>query len=176
MSSMNPGVPSGVSSGTPYSHPSEHGGNGSLGAGAPPSPCGGAGSVSQGAGRGAGPTGPGTFPDPVKRWGGRSWTHSDTSQRSEFGAFLDDLSDLARGTGGGAPAELRGEIEHRVSQARERMSQALDQGVEMSHRARDQMQRGIDYSRDTVSGRPLSALMVAAVGGLIVGLLLSRRD
>jgi ElaB/YqjD/DUF883 family membrane-anchored ribosome-binding protein len=46
----------------------------------------------------------------------------------------------------------------------------------MSHRARDQMQRGIDYSRDTVSGRPLSSLMVAAVGGLIVGLLLSRRD
>jgi ElaB/YqjD/DUF883 family membrane-anchored ribosome-binding protein len=154
MSSVNPGTPSGAPSGTSSGHPTEHGGNGSLG---------------------AGPTGSGTFPDPVTRPGSRGWTRPNTSQRSEFGAFLDDLSDLARSAGGGAQAELRGEIEHRVSQARERMSQALDQGVEMSHRARDQMQRGLDYSRDTVSGRPLSSLMVAAVGGLIVGLLLSRR-
>jgi ElaB/YqjD/DUF883 family membrane-anchored ribosome-binding protein len=161
MSSVNPG--------TPYGNPSEHSGNGSLGADGPSSHGG-------GAHPSATPSGPGTFPDPVTRVGARGWTRSDTSQRSEFGAFLDDLSDLARGAGGGAQAELRGEIERRVSQARDRMSQALDQGVEMSHRARDQMQRGIDYSRDTVSGRPLSALMVAAVGGLIVGLLLSRRD
>ncbi|RPH45454.1 MAG: DUF883 domain-containing protein [Burkholderiales bacterium] len=99
-------------------------------------------------------------------------TRTDSGGGSEFGAFLDDLSELARGTGHG---DLRGELERRVSQARGRMTEALDQGVEMSHRAREQMRRGIDYSRDTVTERPLSALTVAAVGGLIVGLLLSRR-
>jgi ElaB/YqjD/DUF883 family membrane-anchored ribosome-binding protein len=155
MSSVNPGNPSGPPSSTPHSSPPEHGGNGSLGAGS---------------------SGSGTLPDPVTRLGGRGWSRSNTSTRSEFGAFLDDLSELARGAGGDAQAELRGEIERRVSQARDSMSQALEQGAEMSHRARDQMQRGIDYSRDTVSERPLSSLMVAAVGGLIVGLLLSRRD
>jgi ElaB/YqjD/DUF883 family membrane-anchored ribosome-binding protein len=154
MSSVNPGTPSG----TPF----EHVGNGSLGAG--------------GTGTSAGPSGPGTFPGPATHRGGRGWTRSHTSQRSEFGAFLDDLSDLARGTGGGVQAELRGEIERRVSQARDQMNQAIDQGVEMSHHARERMQRGIDYSRDTVSERPLASLMVAAVGGLIVGLLMSRRD
>ncbi len=152
MSSVNPGIPSSAPSGTP----SEHAGNGSLGAG--------------------GHTGPGTFPDPATHPGGLGWTRSHTSQRSEFGAFLDDLSELARGNGGSVQAELRGEIERRVSQAREQMNQALDQGVEMSHRARDQMRRGIGYSRDTVAERPLASLMVAAVGGLIVGLLMSRRD
>jgi ElaB/YqjD/DUF883 family membrane-anchored ribosome-binding protein len=162
MSSVNPGTPSG----TPF----EHGGNGSLGAGGPTSHGIG------GTGPSVGATGPGTFPDPATHPGGRAWTRSHTSQRSEFGAFLDDLSELARGTGGGVQAELRGEIERRVSQAREQMTQALDQGVEMSHRAREQMRRGIGFSRDTVSERPLASLMVAAVGGLIVGLLMSRRD
>ena len=112
MSSVNPGTPSGAPSG----HPSEHGGNGSLG---------------------AGPTGPGTFPGPMMRLGSRRWSRSDASRHSEFGAFLDDLSDLARDAGGSAQAELRGEIERRVSQARDRMSQALDEGVAISHRARD---------------------------------------
>jgi ElaB/YqjD/DUF883 family membrane-anchored ribosome-binding protein len=46
----------------------------------------------------------------------------------------------------------------------------------MSARARDQVNRGLDVSRDAVAERPLSYLAMAAVGGLIVGLLLSRRD
>lgn len=166
MSSLNPGTPSGTPSGIPF----EHVGNGSLGAGSPSSPSVG------GIGTSAGTTGPGTFPGRATDPGGRGWRRLHTSQRSEFGAFLDDLSDLARGAGVGAQAELRGEIERRVSQARDQMNHAIDQGVEMSHHARERMQRGIDYSRDTVSERPLASLMVAAVGGLIVGLLMSRRD
>ena len=122
-----------------------------------------------------GPSGAGTFPDPASQAGGRAdWTRADERSRSEFGAFLDDLSELARG--GGHGADLRGELERRVSQARTRMSAALDQGMEMSARARDQMNRGLEVSRDAVSERPLSYLAMAAVGGLIVGLLLSRRD
>nr|HMS80183.1 hypothetical protein [Burkholderiaceae bacterium] len=92
----------------------------------------------------------------------------------EFGAFLDDLSELARG--GGHGTDLRGELERRVAQARTRMNAALDQGMEMSARARDQMHRGIEVSRDAVVERPLSSVAIAAIGGLIVGLLLSRRD
>jgi ElaB/YqjD/DUF883 family membrane-anchored ribosome-binding protein len=123
---------------------------------------------------GSGPTGAGTFPDaPAASTPGRSWTRSDESQRAEFGAFLDDLSELARG---GSQSDLRGELERRVSRARHRMGAALDQGREMTVRARDQMSRGIDHSRDAVSERPLSYLAMAMVGGLLIGLLLSRRD
>lgn len=154
---------------TPPSSSADRSGNGSTGTvghygssvGVPPDELAAAG----------GPTGSATFPGGTA--GSRDWTRSDETNRSEFGAFLDDLSELARG---GGHADLRGEIERRVSVARERMSTALDQGVEMTARARDQMQRGIDYSRDAVVERPLSYLALAAVGGLLVGLLLARRD
>lgn len=151
MSNVNPGTPSGT--------PSERGSNGALGTGMHAT---------------SDPAAAGSFADPVAAHGGHGRTRSDRSHRSEFGAFLDDLSELARGAGG--QGDLRSEIERRVSKARGRMTEALDQGVEMSHRAREQMQRGIDYSRHTVSERPLSSLMVVAVGGLVLGLLMSRRD
>ncbi|MFM1991171.1 MAG: hypothetical protein RJA99_4128 [Pseudomonadota bacterium] len=102
----------------------------------------------------------------------RGPARGDDSHRSEFGAFLDDLSELARGGHG----DLRGEIERRVSHARTRMNAALDQGREMSWRARERMARGLDHSRDAVVERPLSSIALAAAGGLLVGLLLSRRD
>jgi ElaB/YqjD/DUF883 family membrane-anchored ribosome-binding protein len=115
--------------------------------------------------------------DPLTTQRGRGALHADADGRSEFGDFLDDLSELARGAGG--HGDLRGEIERRVSQARGRMDDALEEGVEMGHRARRemrrQMHRGLDYSRDTVTERPLSAMTAAAIGGLIVGLLLTRR-
>jgi ElaB/YqjD/DUF883 family membrane-anchored ribosome-binding protein len=148
---------------------SDRGGNGPIaaGLGAPPGgPSGG--------GSGAGPTGPGTQPDSPSAYGaGRSWTRSDDASRSEFSAFLDDLSALTRGQ---SQSDLHGEIERRVSQARHRMSNALDQGREMTVRARDQMNRGIEHSREAVSERPLSYLAMAMVGGLVIGLLISRRD
>jgi ElaB/YqjD/DUF883 family membrane-anchored ribosome-binding protein len=115
----------------------------------------------------------GNSTDPLTSQRGRGALHGDAGGHSEFGDFLDDLSELARGAGG--HGDLRGEIERRVSQARGRMDDALEQGVEMGHRARRQMRRGIDYSRDTVTERPLSAMTAAAIGGLIVGLLLTRR-
>jgi ElaB/YqjD/DUF883 family membrane-anchored ribosome-binding protein len=170
-----------IQSGTPSGSQSERNGNGSMGGSTPSGAMGGApmgtsapgGSSSSGlplSGSTGGPTGAGTFPDGGSSRGGY---RPDEGHRSEFGAFLDDLSELARGSGQG---DLRDELERRVSQARGRMSAALDQGMEMSARARDQMQRGIEYSRDAVVERPLSALSLAAIGGLLVGLLLSRRD
>jgi ElaB/YqjD/DUF883 family membrane-anchored ribosome-binding protein len=124
----------------------------------------------------AGTSGAGTFPDPVSPSARPGWTRSDETSRSEFGAFLDDLSELARG--GGHGTDLRGEIERRVTQARRRTSAALEQGAALSARARAraQVNHGLAVSRDAVAGRPLSSLAIAAVGGLIVGLLMSRRD
>jgi ElaB/YqjD/DUF883 family membrane-anchored ribosome-binding protein len=46
----------------------------------------------------------------------------------------------------------------------------------MTVRARVQMARGIDHSRDAVSERPLSYLGLAMIGGLLIGMLISRRD
>ena len=123
----------------------------------------------------AGTSGAGTFHDPASPSARPGWTRSDETRRSDFGAFLDDLSELARG--GGHGTDLRGEIERRVSQARRRTSAALEQGAELSARAREQVHHGLEVSRDAVAGRPLSSLAIAAIGGLIVGLLLmSRRD
>ncbi|MCA3180108.1 MAG: hypothetical protein O9345_04780 [Burkholderiaceae bacterium] len=77
---------------------------------------------------------------------------------------------------GGHGTDLRGQIERRMSQARRRTRAALEQGAEMSTRAREQLTHGLEVSRDAVAGRPLSSLAIAAVCGLIVGLLMSRRD
>ncbi|MEI7447443.1 MAG: hypothetical protein WCK28_21325 [Burkholderiales bacterium] len=155
MSSVNPGMSSGSSS--------DRGGNGSLGT--TPSASASSGGTDGGTAFPAAGTGAG-----LARPGPRTGVGTE---RSEFGAFLDDLSELARGDG---HVDLRGEIERRVSQARGRMNAALDQGMAMTVRAREQMQRGLDVSREAVVDRPLSSIALAAVGGLIVGLLLSRRD
>lgn len=100
------------------------------------------------------------------------------SRQSEFGAFLDDLTQLVRGQsggGGGAGSELRAEIERRVGMARERMNDALGQAQEAGAMYTERMRRGLDQSREMVAERPLSAVAVAAIGGLIVGMLLNRR-
>jgi ElaB/YqjD/DUF883 family membrane-anchored ribosome-binding protein len=103
----------------------------------------------------------------------RNWTRSDEANRSEFGAFLDDLSDLARG--GGHSVELREELERRVHQAREQLNSALDHGMEMSVRARDSMQHGIEYTRGMVSERPIAYVAIAAGVGMLVGMLIAHR-
>lgn len=156
MSSFSPGTVGGPSP--------ERGGNGSLGS-SPTDPLSAAGPVGY---RDPAPT----TGDPHARDVARGRGHRGDANRSEFGDFLDDLSELARGGQG----DLRHEIEHRVAQARTRMAAALDQGRELSTRARAQMVRGLDQSRGAVVEHPLSSIALAAAGGLLVGLLLSRRD
>lgn len=102
---------------------------------------------------------------------------------SELGNFLDDLSNLIRSNTG---TDVKAEIERRIDQARDGMRDAAAQargvahsisesGHEAADRARHQVERGLDRSRETVSDYPLSAVAVAATGGLIVGLLLAAR-
>lgn len=110
---------------------------------------------------------------PAEMGSHRNWTRSDETNRSEFGAFLDDLSDLARG--GGQSAELREELERRVELAREQLQSALDQGMQMSMRARDSMQHGIEYTRGMVSERPLAYVAIAAGVGILIGMLIAHR-
>jgi ElaB/YqjD/DUF883 family membrane-anchored ribosome-binding protein len=119
---------------------------------------------------GGGETGAGSAGEDLHH---RTWTQSDETNRSEFGAFLDDLSDLANRSG--HSAELREELERRVRMAREQLQSALDQGIEMSTRARDSMHQGIDYTRGVVSERPLVYVAAAAGVGLLLGMLISSR-
>lgn len=92
--------------------------------------------------------------------------------KGEFSAFLDDLMTLVRSRTGMDSGDLQREIESRVNLARDQMTAYAQQ---YGNQARDSMNRGLDASRDMVHERPLSAVAVAAVGGLIVGLLLGRK-
>ncbi len=104
---------------------------------------------------------------------GALWRRGKEPHRAQLGGFPDDQSELWRGSGASA---LRSEIEHRVDVTRGRLSAAIDHGRELSAQARDQVRRGIDTSRDVVVERPLSSITVAAIGGLLIGMLLSRRS
>jgi ElaB/YqjD/DUF883 family membrane-anchored ribosome-binding protein len=59
---------------------------------------------------------------------------------------------------------------------RERLGTTLAQSRELSARAREQMQRSVEASRDVVVHRPLSAIAMSVAVGLVAGLLLSRRS
>jgi ElaB/YqjD/DUF883 family membrane-anchored ribosome-binding protein len=102
---------------------------------------------------------------------------ADTSR--DFGSFLDDLLQLVRGRVGEAGDELRTQVEERVSLARDQIGGALEQaqqaGSEMSARAREGVQRGIDNSLAVVLERPIASVCIAAVGGLIAGLWIASR-
>lgn len=95
---------------------------------------------------------------------------------TEFRDFLDDVAALLDSSSTG---DIRAEIEKRIKTAKAGLKQAYnglaDQSSEFADRAREGVERGLDYSRDTVTEHPLSSVGVAAVGGLIVGLLLGSR-
>lgn len=94
----------------------------------------------------------------------------------EFNDFLDDVATLLESSSG---ADIRAEIEKRVKTAKASLKGAVDgiseSSSELAERAREGLERSLDYSRDRVAERPLSSVGVAAVGGLIVGLLLAGR-
>ena len=105
--------------------------------------------------------------------------------QSEFSAFLEDLSQLVRSQNASATSgsstttssgsDLRGEIEKRVAQAREKMSGALGSAQNAGAAVSDRMRRGLDQSTDVLAERPLQTITIAAAAGLLVGLLLADR-
>ena len=93
-------------------------------------------------------------------------SHSD-----ELRSLLDDLVSLARVSQG----DLRADLQRRVNDARERLGSTLEQGRELSLRAREQVQKGVDASREAISHRPLSSIAMSVAVGMVLGMLLSRR-
>lgn len=98
------------------------------------------------------------------------------ARQSELSAFLDDVSELLRGSDA---SDLREMLEQRVAQARDTLSQAVSQaqeaGAVVQARARESVHRTMETSRGAIVERPLSAVAIAAVGGLVIGLLLGSR-
>jgi len=91
--------------------------------------------------------------------------------RNELYSLLDDLSTLARSGQG----DLRSELERRVGQARDQLNASIMDSRDVASRAREQIVRRVEASREVLSHRPLSSVTMAAVGGLVIGLLLGRR-
>lgn len=93
--------------------------------------------------------------------------------RSELHSFLDDLAALLSGS---SPAgDLRKELAQRVALARGQIHTAVEHGRDLSHRARESIDHGIDASRSAIAQRPFTSLAAATGVGLIIGLLISRR-
>jgi hypothetical protein len=70
---------------------------------------------------------------------------------------------------------LRSELERRVGQARDQLNTSIMDSRDVASRAREQIVRRVEASREVLSHRPLSSVTMAAVGGLVIGLLLGRR-
>ncbi len=104
-------------------------------------------------------------------------THDARPAQGEFGAFLDDVSELLRGSAGSG--DLREMLDARIAQARDTLEQAVGQAQEASAaiqaRARESVNRTLETSRTAVVERPLSSVALAAVAGLVVGLLIGGR-
>lgn len=92
--------------------------------------------------------------------------------RAEYAAFLDDLAEIARTS---APGDVRRELEASVARARRRVVDLVDSGIDLAVDARERAQRGLLVSRETIADRPLASVAIAALAGLLVGLLLNRR-
>jgi ElaB/YqjD/DUF883 family membrane-anchored ribosome-binding protein len=92
--------------------------------------------------------------------------------RNELHNLLDDLSTLARSGQG----DLRSELERRVGQARDQFNTSIMDSRDVASRAREQIVRRVEASREVLSHRPLSSVTMAAIGGMVIGLLLGRRS
>ncbi len=100
------------------------------------------------------------------------------SPPDELTHFLDELSDFIDSTEGDAHA-IKAELNRRVHRARGHarslIRAAQGAGSALGDRAAESMHRGLDRSRDMVHERPLSAIALTAVGGLLLGMLLTYR-
>jgi ElaB/YqjD/DUF883 family membrane-anchored ribosome-binding protein len=71
---------------------------------------------------------------------------------------------------------LRSELERRVGQARDQFNTSIMDSRDVASRAREQIVRRVEASREVLSHRPLSSVTMAAIGGMVIGLLLGRRS
>lgn len=96
-------------------------------------------------------------------------------RQGEFRAFLDDLTELLRGTPVG---DLREQLGSRIERARDSLQEAVGQAqqasAEFSQRAREEVDRTLESSRQAVVERPFTAVAAAAAIGFLVGALWGR--
>ena len=102
--------------------------------------------------------------------GGATRTRPDETDRSGFGAFLDDLSDPTRRDD--RVADLRDGFERRVSRARARMSEAFDHGAARLRRARRRTPRST-VSRLPTQGAPMKKTRFPITRGALVAIVQS---
>ena len=98
--------------------------------------------------------------------------------RDELSAIADDVGYLLRNESVVNP-ELKAQLEQRFHQLRGTVSLLAEEAVEAGDRLRadveDEVQARITAARDAVQQRPITSVAMAAVIGMSVGMLLSRR-
>ena len=72
-----------------------------------------------------------------------------------------------------ATADIAGD---RVGEARKRLEQALDNGVEIYHRARDRAIAGAKVTDAAIHQHPYQAMMVGVGVGALLGYLIARKS
>ena len=108
----------------------------------------------------------------------RSFDASLHDFRDELSAIADDVRYLLRNESVVNP-ELKSELEQRFNRLRGTVSMLAEDAVAASDRLRvgveDDVQARIAATRDAVQQRPITSVAMAAVIGMSIGMLLSRR-
>lgn len=108
----------------------------------------------------------------------------NTAQQSaanEFSDLIDDLKDFIGKTAGAAGRgdtdELKNQFNEKFEKVRQRMGEQsrtfAQSSKEFGEKAKEQIDEGLEHSKQFVQERPLSSVAIAAAGGLLIGLLLS---
>lgn len=103
------------------------------------------------------------------------------SAASEFSDLIDDLKDFIGKTAGAAAdgdtEELKNQFNEKFEKVRQRMGEHsrtfTQSSKEFGEKAKEQIDEGLEHSKQFVQERPLSSVAIAAAGGLLIGLLLS---
>ncbi len=111
----------------------------------------------------------------------RTWRGVDASLhelRAELSAMADDLGYLLRNESVVNP-ELKAQLEQRVVRLRGTVSLLAEEAIEAGERLRaevqDELQARVGAARSAVRKQPITSVAMAAVLGVSVGMLLSRR-
>lgn len=103
------------------------------------------------------------------------------SAANEFSDLIDELKAFigkaAGAAAGGNAEDLKNQFNEKFEKVRERMGEHSktfsESSKEFTSKAKEQIDEGLEHSKQFVQERPLSSVAIAAAGGLLIGLLLS---